>query len=155
MPRKFNGLRGFFVFRYHASFKFLPGIYQDTGYSRARLSGRLQKTHPGQLLQESPLRKLWRAGEPETVRQAGRHYCPVPFTLIPEVAGGAAILIALKDTKGWAQAVLRLAGNRMERNRLRDAAKMQAARFSWEDSANQLLKLYEVTVASPKNSELG
>jgi len=76
-------------------------------------------------------------------------------TSIPEVAGDAAILLAPEDTEGWAQAMLRLAANRMERDRLRDAAKMQAARFSWEDSANQLLKLYEVAVASPKRFELG
>ncbi|HUX29959.1 MAG TPA: glycosyltransferase family 1 protein [Thiobacillus sp.] len=76
-------------------------------------------------------------------------------TSIPEVAGDAAILIAPEDTEGWAQAMLRLAGNRLERDRLRDAAIKQAARFSWEDSANQLLKLYEVAVASPKRSGLG
>jgi glycosyltransferase involved in cell wall biosynthesis len=76
-------------------------------------------------------------------------------TSIPEVAGDAAILLAPEDTEGWAQAILRLAGNRLERDRLRDAAKKQAARFSWEDSANQLLKLYEAAVASPKRSKLG
>jgi glycosyltransferase involved in cell wall biosynthesis len=76
-------------------------------------------------------------------------------TSIPEVAGDAAILIAPEDTEGCAQAMLRLAGNRMERDRLRDAAKKQAARFSWEESANQLLKLYEVAIASPKRSEQG
>ena len=76
-------------------------------------------------------------------------------TSIPEVAGDAAILLAPEDTEGWAQAMLRLAGNRLERDRLRDAAKKQAARFSWEDSANQLLKLYEAAVASPKRSKLG
>ena len=53
-------------------------------------------------------------------------------TSIPEVAGDAAILLAPEDTEGWAQAMLQLAANRLERARLRDAAKMQAARSSWE-----------------------
>jgi glycosyltransferase involved in cell wall biosynthesis len=73
-------------------------------------------------------------------------------TSIPEVAGHAAILLAPEDIEGWAQVMLRLAANRTERDRLRDAAKKQAARFNWEESANQLLKLYEAAAASPKRS---
>jgi DNA-binding transcriptional regulator YbjK len=50
--------------------------------------------------------------------------------------------------------MLKLAGNRGQRDALRDAAQKQAARFSWQDSARQLLQLYEEAVASPKRSGL-
>lgn len=73
-------------------------------------------------------------------------------TSLPEVAGEAAVLLAPDDTEGWALAMLQMAANRAERDRLRDAATKQAARFSWKDSANQLLKLYEEALASPKRS---
>jgi glycosyltransferase involved in cell wall biosynthesis len=75
-------------------------------------------------------------------------------TSIPEVVGEAAILLAPEDTEGWADAMLRLAGNRGERDALRVAAQKQAARFSWQDSARQLLQLYEEAVASPKRPGL-
>ena len=71
-------------------------------------------------------------------------------TSIPEVAGDAAILIAPEDTEGWAQAMLRLAGNRLERDQLSAAALKQAGRFDWKRSAEALLQLYEEALASPK-----
>lgn len=71
-------------------------------------------------------------------------------TSIPEVAGDAAILIAPEDTEGWAQAMLRLAGNRLERDQLSAAALKQVGRFDWKRSAEALLQLYEEALASPK-----
>jgi glycosyltransferase involved in cell wall biosynthesis len=71
-------------------------------------------------------------------------------TSIPEVAGRAAILLAPEDTEGWAQAMLRLAKNRVERDQLSAAALLQAARFNWQASATALLQLYEEALASPK-----
>lgn len=71
-------------------------------------------------------------------------------TSIPEVAGDAAILLAPEDTEGWAQAMLRLASNRLERNQLSAAALEQAGRFDWKRSAAALLQLYEEALASPK-----
>lgn len=71
-------------------------------------------------------------------------------TSIPEVAGGAAILLAPDDTEIWAQAMLRLAGNRLERDQLSSAAQEQAKRFDWRRSAKALLQLYQEAVASPK-----
>jgi glycosyltransferase involved in cell wall biosynthesis len=71
-------------------------------------------------------------------------------TSIPEVAGDAAILIAPEDTEGWAQAMLRLAGNRLERDQISAAALKQAGRFDWKRSAEALLQLYEEALASPK-----
>jgi len=71
-------------------------------------------------------------------------------TSIPEVAGDAAILLAPEDIEGWAQAMLRLAANRAERDQLGVAAREQATRFDWKNSAVSLLQLYEEALASPK-----
>lgn len=71
-------------------------------------------------------------------------------TSIPEVAGDAAILLDPEDTDGWVQAMLRLAGNRLERDHLSVAALEQANRFDWKHSAAALLQLYEEAMASPK-----
>lgn len=71
-------------------------------------------------------------------------------TSIPEVAGNAAILLAPEDIEGWAQAMLRLAANRVKRDQLSAAAREQAGRFDWKRSAASLLQLYEEALASPK-----
>lgn len=71
-------------------------------------------------------------------------------TSIPEVAGDAAILLAPEDAESWAQAMLRLAANRLERDQLSSAALQQAGRFDWKRSAAALLQLYEEALASPK-----
>lgn len=71
-------------------------------------------------------------------------------TSMPEVAGNAAILLAPEDTEGWAQAMKRLAGNRIERDQLSVVALEQAKRFDWKCSAEALLQLYEEALASPK-----
>jgi glycosyltransferase involved in cell wall biosynthesis len=71
-------------------------------------------------------------------------------TSIPEVAGQAAILLAPEDTDGWAQAMLRVASNTMERDELSSAALEQAGRFDWRRSASSLLQLYEEALAAPK-----
>lgn len=71
-------------------------------------------------------------------------------TSIPEVAGDAAILLAPEDMEGWAQAMLRLAVNRKERDQLSAAALEQAGLFDWKHSAAALLQLYEEALASPK-----
>jgi glycosyltransferase involved in cell wall biosynthesis len=63
-------------------------------------------------------------------------------TSIPEVAGNAAILLSPEDTEGWAQAMLRLASNRVERDQLSAAARGRAGRFDWKHSALSLLQLY-------------
>lgn len=74
-------------------------------------------------------------------------------TSIPEVAGDATILLDPEDIEGWAQAMLRLAENRQERNRLSDSARSQASRFDWKLSAAALLELYDEARVSPKRCE--
>jgi glycosyltransferase involved in cell wall biosynthesis len=71
-------------------------------------------------------------------------------TSIPEVAGDAAILLDPENTEGWAQAMLRLASNRKERDQLSATAREQAGRFDWKLSAASLLQLYQEASASPK-----
>jgi glycosyltransferase involved in cell wall biosynthesis len=71
-------------------------------------------------------------------------------TSIPEVAGDAVILLAPEDIESWAQAMLRLAGNRLERNQLSAVAIEQAGRFDRKRSAEALLQLYEEALTSPK-----
>lgn len=71
-------------------------------------------------------------------------------TSIPEVAGDAAILLSPEDVEGWAQTMLRLAENKSERDELSVAAKHQAARFDWKQSAAALLDLYEEAISTPK-----
>jgi alpha-1,3-rhamnosyl/mannosyltransferase len=71
-------------------------------------------------------------------------------TSLPEVAGDAAVLIAPEDVEGWAQAMLRLARDPAERQRLGAVARSQAARFGRGASAAVLLQLYEEAMASPK-----
>lgn len=71
-------------------------------------------------------------------------------TSIPEVAGNAAILLDPEDIEGWAQAMLRLAVNKEEREQLSAAALEQAEQFDWKHSAAALLQLYEEALASPK-----
>ena len=71
---------------------------------------------------------------------------------IPEVAGDAAFLLPPKDIEAWAQTMLLLTNNTIERERLSKAAIEQAARFKWADSAQSLLQLYKDAVDSPKRS---
>lgn len=69
---------------------------------------------------------------------------------IPEVAGDAAILLDPLDVEAWAQAMLRIAGDRGERDHLAAIAPAQAARFDWQGSAAALLRLYQEALALPK-----
>ena len=71
-------------------------------------------------------------------------------TSIPEVAGNAAILLDPTDTEGWAQAMLRLAANRLERDKLSVHSLEQSGRFDWKRSAEALLQLYAEALVSPK-----
>lgn len=75
-------------------------------------------------------------------------------TSIPEITGDAAIMLTPEDIEGWAQAMLRLAMNKSERDQLSAAAIVQAKRFNWKDSAGALLQLYQEALATPRRREL-
>jgi glycosyltransferase involved in cell wall biosynthesis len=69
-----------------------------------------------------------------------------------EVAGDAAISLDPKNTEEWAQAMLRLAGDEIERERLRSQAQSRAAHFAWRTSASSLLEVYGLALSHPKRS---
>ena len=71
-------------------------------------------------------------------------------TSIPEVAGKAAILLDPEDVSAWAQSMLSLASDRLERDRLGLAAREQASSFDWNFSTVALLKIYDEALASKK-----
>ena len=71
-------------------------------------------------------------------------------TSIPEITGEAAILLDPKDAESWAQAMLRLVSNKIEREQLSVAARKQAEKFDCKRSAAALLQLYKEALALPK-----
>jgi glycosyltransferase involved in cell wall biosynthesis len=66
---------------------------------------------------------------------------------IPEVAGDAAILVDPTDDEALAAALLRVVTEPGLRGDLRTRGLMQAARFSWQNTARQTLGLYQRTGA--------
>jgi len=62
---------------------------------------------------------------------------------LPEVAGDAALYCDPLDPQSIAAAMKRLWTGEVDRQQLKNAAVIQARRFSWDASAAQLLKLYE------------
>lgn len=73
-------------------------------------------------------------------------------TSIPEVSGDSAILLAPEDSASWTDAMLQLAKDQPTRQRLREKAQQRAAQFSWQDSAQAVLSLYEKAMTYPKRT---
>lgn len=71
-------------------------------------------------------------------------------TSIPEITGKAAILLNPEDIENWAQTMLRLVSNKVERDKLSVAALEQAEKFDCKHSAIELLQLYKEALISPK-----
>lgn len=69
---------------------------------------------------------------------------------LPEVTGDAAVLLSPDDVEGWADGMRALGADAQARQCLRRKAIGQAARFSWQDSASQLMQLYEEAASLPK-----
>jgi glycosyltransferase involved in cell wall biosynthesis len=63
---------------------------------------------------------------------------------IPEVAGGAALIADAEDEAGFAAHLTRVLANPAEADRLRRLGHARAAQFSWEKTAQQILKGYEM-----------
>jgi glycosyltransferase involved in cell wall biosynthesis len=71
---------------------------------------------------------------------------------LPEVAGSAAILLDPHDSDAWAIGMFTLAENRNKRDQLRAASIEQSLKFKWNESALQLMALYEDAVRLPKRN---
>lgn len=72
--------------------------------------------------------------------------CPVissRVSSLPEVLGEAAIYVDPEDEHQISEAILRLRGNPLERQRLSELGIAQAKKFSWEASAKMTLQVYE------------
>ena len=68
---------------------------------------------------------------------------------IPEVAGNAAILVDPTDVKQIAGALRTLLSDSDLRNQLAEAGLIQAARFTWERTAAETLRVYRNVLAMP------
>lgn len=62
---------------------------------------------------------------------------------LPEVAGDAALLVDPRSMKELSGAMLKLTGDANLRTAMRDRGIIQAARFSWERTAQETWELYE------------
>lgn len=69
-------------------------------------------------------------------------------TSIPEVVGQAGILIDPLDPFQIASAMDQLVSNKVVYAQLKDAARMQASRFGWKDTATKVLEVYQETQAT-------
>lgn len=67
---------------------------------------------------------------------------------LPEVAGGAALLFDPEDVGAMAAAIERLLADPAERERLREAGRDQAARFTWRACAEATVASYERALES-------
>ena len=65
---------------------------------------------------------------------------------MPEVAGGAAMLVDPRDVDGLAAAIARVLRDEGLRARLRAAGLARARQFSWETAARQVLDAYAALV---------
>jgi glycosyltransferase involved in cell wall biosynthesis len=69
---------------------------------------------------------------------------------LPEIAGPAALLVAPLDDVGLAEAVDRLLGDAELRRRLIQHGLEQAARFSWDQTADGVLSVYRHVTGLPE-----
>ncbi len=62
---------------------------------------------------------------------------------IPEVAGGAGILLDPYDVEGWKETILKVMSNGELQEEMREKGLKHAKQFSWEEAARQTLKVFE------------
>ena len=79
--------------------------------------------------------------------------CPViaaDRTALPEVLGGAGILVGTDDVDGWAEAMLRLLDDGTLRAELRAAGRERARSFSPEEAARRQIAAYRLALETPR-----
>ncbi|MDT8304553.1 MAG: glycosyltransferase family 1 protein [Anaerolineae bacterium] len=71
--------------------------------------------------------------------------CPVVVSergSLPEIVGEAGIVLPPDDVPAWAEALARLISDSEHRERMISRGRVQAARFTWEETAAETLALY-------------
>lgn len=73
--------------------------------------------------------------------------CGAPLLLsdsscFPEVAGDAAVLVSPTDARAWSEALVTILSDRALNDRLRERSLARAARFTWERTATETLRVY-------------
>lgn len=79
--------------------------------------------------------------------------CPViasDRTALPEVLGGAGILVGADDVDGWAEAMLRILDDGTQRTELRAAGRERARTFSPEEAARRQIAAYRLALETPR-----
>ena len=71
---------------------------------------------------------------------------------MPEIAGEAAVLIDPYNAEDIANAILTLASNEALRRSKIEAGLLNAKRFSWRKSAEQVIRLYETVYQQAKKT---
>ena len=71
---------------------------------------------------------------------------------LPEVVGNAAVLVNPENVFEIMRALHRVLLDQALREKLKHRGYEQATRFSWDESARQLLTVYESVAGSPKAS---
>lgn len=69
---------------------------------------------------------------------------------LPEVVGEAGILLSPKDQLGWVEALARVYRDRGLQDKMREANKSQAEKFSWERTAEMTVKVYREAIDSER-----
>ena len=85
-----------------------------------------------------PVLEAMQCGAPVAIANAGS---------LPEVAGGAGLVLPPLDVRGWRDAIAAMWQEAGMRGRLRDAGLAQAARFSWARTAGGTLDVLRATAA--------
>lgn len=73
---------------------------------------------------------------------------------LPEVVGGAGILVDPSDVRGWVDAIAAVIESPGRANHLSDAGRQRAATFTWTRTAVKTAEVYERAVRRRVNSEI-
>jgi len=73
---------------------------------------------------------------------------------MPEVAGDAGLLVDAQDVGSIANGLNQLITNKELRKKLAENAKSNAARFNWDESARQLVTVFEKTISARRACRL-
>jgi glycosyltransferase involved in cell wall biosynthesis len=67
---------------------------------------------------------------------------------MPEVVGDAALIVPATDVNAWSEALFRVLTDRELQQELSERGPLRAAQFSWDDTAQKTLAVYEEAVAN-------